>query len=44
MQALLVTKLPEGDRWLYEVKLDGYRAIAIKNGDDIEIRSRNNKD
>ena len=44
MQALLVPKLPEGDRWLYEVKLDGYRAIAIKNGDDIEIRSRNNKD
>jgi bifunctional non-homologous end joining protein LigD len=44
MQALLVTKLPEGDRWLYEVKLDGYRAIAIKNGDDIEIRSRNNND
>lgn len=44
MQALLVAKLPEGDRWLYEVKLDGYRAIAIKNGDEIEIRSRNNKD
>jgi bifunctional non-homologous end joining protein LigD len=44
MQARLVTKLPEGDRWLYEVKLDGYRAIAIKNGSNIEIRSRNNKD
>lgn len=44
MQARLVTKLPEGDRWLYEVKLDGYRAVAIKNGDEVEIRSRNNKD
>ncbi len=44
MQAQLVTKLPEGDRWLYEVKLDGYRAIAIKNGSNVEIRSRNNKD
>lgn len=44
MQALPVTKLPQGDRWLYEVKLDGYRAIAIKNDDDIEIRSRNIKD
>lgn len=44
MQARLVTKLPEGDRWLYEVKLDGYRAIAIKNGGNVEIRSRNNKD
>lgn len=44
MQALLVTKLPEGERWLYEVKLDGYRAIAIKDGGDVTIRSRNNKD
>ena len=44
MQARLVTKLPEGGRWLYEVKLDGYRAIAIKIGGNVEIRSRNNKD
>lgn len=44
MQARLVTRLPEGDRWLYEVKLDGYRAIAIKAGGNVEIRSRNNKD
>jgi bifunctional non-homologous end joining protein LigD len=44
MQAQIVSKLPEGDRWLYEVKWDGYRAIAIKNGDRVEIRSRNNKD
>jgi bifunctional non-homologous end joining protein LigD len=28
----------------YETKLDGYRAIVIKNGDDVQIRSRNNKD
>jgi hypothetical protein len=28
MQALAVEKLPEGD-WLYEVKLDGYRAMAL---------------
>ena len=44
MQARIVTKLPEGDRWLYEVKWDGYRAIAIKNGERVEIRSRNDKD
>jgi bifunctional non-homologous end joining protein LigD len=43
MQARIVAKLPEGERWLYEVKFDGY-AIAIKNGDRVEIRSRNNKD
>lgn len=44
MQARIVQKLPEGPRWLYEVKLDGYRAIAIKNGNRVEIRSRNDKD
>ncbi|HEX6163990.1 MAG TPA: non-homologous end-joining DNA ligase [Vicinamibacterales bacterium] len=44
MQAKLVAALPEGSRWLYEPKLDGYRAIAIKNGDAIAIRSRNGKD
>jgi ATP-dependent DNA ligase len=31
MQALLVDHLPQGD-WLYEVKLDGYRALVFKNG------------
>jgi bifunctional non-homologous end joining protein LigD len=44
MQAKIVAKLPEGEQWLYEVKFDGYRAIAIKDGDRVEIRSRNNKD
>jgi len=31
MKALPVQELPEGD-WLYEVKLDGYRALAFKDG------------
>jgi bifunctional non-homologous end joining protein LigD len=44
MQAKLVPKLPEGAQWLYETKLDGYRAIAIKDAERVEIRSRNNKD
>ena len=42
MKALLVEKLPEGD-WLYEVKLDGYRALAFKDGKDVRLISRNNK-
>ena len=42
MQALSVKRLPEGD-WLYEVKLDGYRALAFKNGKDVRLISRNNK-
>jgi bifunctional non-homologous end joining protein LigD len=42
MQALAVEKLPEGD-WLYEVKLDGYRALAFKDSKDVRLVSRNNK-
>jgi bifunctional non-homologous end joining protein LigD len=37
MQALLVGKLPEGD-WLYEVKLDGYRALAFKDGKEVRVK------
>lgn len=44
MAARLVPRLPEGDDWLYEVKFDGYRALLIKNGEQITIRSRNDRD
>jgi bifunctional non-homologous end joining protein LigD len=44
MAAHTIAKLPEGGEWLYELKLDGYRALLIKNGKQIEIRSRNDKD
>jgi bifunctional non-homologous end joining protein LigD len=44
MAALVVDALPEGTEWLYELKFDGYRALILKNGDDIKIRSRNDKD
>lgn len=30
MECLPVEKIPEGDVWTYELKLDGYRAIAVK--------------
>jgi len=29
MECALVSKLPEGPDWSYEVKLDGYRAIEV---------------
>jgi DNA ligase D-like protein (predicted ligase) len=44
MAAQNVTELPEGPGWEYEVKFDGYRAILLKAGERVEIRSRNNKD
>ena len=28
--ARLVAQVPSGDDWLYEVKLDGYRAMVLK--------------
>ena len=44
MSARVVTSLPEGDEWSYEVKLDGYRALVIKDGERIQLRSRTGKD
>src|SRR4029077_18787339 len=44
MAARVVDKLPEGGEWMYEVKFDGYRALLLKNGDRVQIRSRNDKD
>src|SRR5262252_8789138 len=43
MQALLVEKLSDGDDWLYEIKHDGYRALAFKDGKDVLLISRNKK-
>ncbi len=44
MAARIVSKLPEGADWMYEVKFDGYRALLLKNGERVWIRSRNDKD
>jgi ATP-dependent DNA ligase len=30
MLAVSAASLPSGDLWTYELKLDGYRALAIK--------------
>lgn len=43
MLATLVDKPFDEDGWLYEVKWDGYRALAYLNNGEINICSRNNK-
>src|SRR5260370_4100471 len=42
MQAKLVSDLPKGDVWQYEIKLDGYRALVLKAGGRVKLLSRNN--
>jgi bifunctional non-homologous end joining protein LigD len=44
MAAQPVAALPDGDDWLYELKLDGYRALLLKNGEHVSVQSRNRKD
>ncbi len=43
MLATLVDRTPQHGEWLYEIKWDGYRAIAFCNKTKIELSSRNNK-
>src|SRR5215469_2157673 len=43
MECLPVGRIPEGDAWVYELKLDGYRAQAIRDGDGVRLLSRRGK-
>jgi ATP-dependent DNA ligase len=40
MYARLVNELPEGKEWLYEVKFDGYRCLAGRDGKGVILWSR----
>jgi bifunctional non-homologous end joining protein LigD len=44
MKARLSKKIPEKGDWIFEIKFDGYRGIALKNGSNVQILSRNNLD
>jgi bifunctional non-homologous end joining protein LigD len=44
MLLLKTDRLPEGANWQYELKLDGFRAIAFKSHGSVHLRSRNDND
>ena len=45
MLAKAADTIPEadGNRWLYEPKWAGFRCIVFKDGDDVELTSRNER-
>jgi len=44
MECLYTEQIPVGPEWTYEVKLDGYRAQAIRVGSNVQLLSRNSQD
>jgi bifunctional non-homologous end joining protein LigD len=44
MKANLVDSMPPSGDWIYEIKFDGYRALALRGGSETRILSRNQKD
>ena len=40
MEAKLVEALPEGEGWRFEPKWDGFRVLAFRDGDEVELQSK----
>jgi ATP-dependent DNA ligase len=40
MEARSVDTLPQGDDWQYEPKWDGFRCLAFRDGDTVDLRSK----
>jgi bifunctional non-homologous end joining protein LigD len=43
MECLAVAKLPGDPEWVFEVKLDGYRAVAVNSKGQLSLFSKNRK-
>ena len=43
MLAKLARELPIGEQWSYEPKWDGFRCVVFRDGDTVELGSRNEK-
>src|SRR5262249_14023156 len=43
MLATLIEKTFDNDDWVFELKLDGIRAVVVKNGTKLEMWTRNGK-
>ena len=43
MEAALVAALPTDDGWWFEPKWDGFRCLAFRSGDEVELRAKSGK-
>ena len=42
--ATLVDSVPAGNRWMHEIKFDGYRALIAAAGEEVRVYTRSGKD
>jgi ATP-dependent DNA ligase len=43
MEAKLVEELPQGAGWRFEPKWDGFRCLAFRSGDEVELKAKSGK-
>ena len=43
MEASVASQIPVGDEWQYEPKWDGFRCLAFRDGDEVELQSKAEK-